>query len=66
MKSIPTTTDRREVTTSELRPVTIRGRTELMPDNPHEIAKILKERRAKPAGTRARERLLKEQKRRGL
>jgi hypothetical protein len=37
-----------------------------MPDNPHEIAKILKERRAKPAGTRARERLLKEQKRRGL
>jgi hypothetical protein len=58
-----------EQTSSELRATTVKTatgmRTEMMPADPHKVAAILAERRAKPAG-KARAKLAAEAKKRGI
>lgn len=66
MKSVPTVTLRREVISTEVRATKVNGRTEMMPSDPFEVVKILRDRRSKSPGGKARARLVKEQKRRGL
>jgi hypothetical protein len=46
---------------------TVNGRSEMLPDDPKKVAKILRERRAKkPAALRAKERMAASMARRGL
>ncbi|MGO7898917.1 hypothetical protein ACC719_15760 [Rhizobium ruizarguesonis] len=58
--------DRREFVGKEKRAVVVNGKTEILPGDPFEIAKILAERRAKSPAARAKARMAAEAKKRGL
>lgn len=58
--------DRREIFDKERRSIAVNGKAEILPSDPFEIAKILKERRAKTPAAKARARMAAEAKDRGL
>ncbi|QJS27169.1 hypothetical protein [Rhizobium ruizarguesonis] len=58
--------DRREIFDKERRSTMVNGKSEMLPSDPFEIAKILKERRAKTPAARAKARMAAEAKKRGI
>lgn len=59
-------TDRREKIVTETRATRVNGRTEMLPSDPHEVAKILASRRPKSPAARAKARITADLKRRGF
>jgi hypothetical protein len=51
---------------ARLVPTIVNGRTEMLPANPREVARILKERRAKSPAARVRAKMAADLKRRGI
>ncbi|PJI44171.1 MAG: hypothetical protein CTR54_07905 [Rhizobium sp.] len=66
MKILKPSADRREHVKAETRTTMINGKSEVLPADPHEIARILKERRAKSPALQAKARMAAERKKRGL
>jgi hypothetical protein len=54
------------LTDTHLRRMTVNGRSEMLPSDPFEVAKILRERRAKSPAVRARAHILKGMRKRGV
>ncbi|TBH00380.1 hypothetical protein [Rhizobium leguminosarum] len=65
-KAMHEVNDRREFVDKEKRTIVVNGRSEMLPGDPFEIAKILKERRAKTPAAKAKGRMAAEAKKRGL
>ncbi|TBB12451.1 hypothetical protein ELH50_15780 [Rhizobium ruizarguesonis] len=65
-KAMHEVNDRREIFDKERRSIVVNGKTEMLPSDPFEIAKILKERRAKTPAAKAKGRMAAEAKKRGL
>ncbi|QJX06185.1 MULTISPECIES: hypothetical protein [Rhizobium] len=65
-KGLVEANDRREFVGKEKRAVVVNGKTEILPGDPFEIAKILAERRSKTPAAKAKARMAAEAKKRGL
>ncbi|MGO8282189.1 hypothetical protein ACC795_12310 [Rhizobium ruizarguesonis] len=65
-KTLREASDRREFVGKERRSIEVNGKTEMLPSDPFEIAKILKERRAKTPAAKAKARMTAEARKRGL
>ncbi len=66
MKILKPSGDRREHIKAEMRTTVVDGKMEVLPSDPHDVARILKERRAKSPALQAKARMAAERKKRGL
>lgn len=66
MKILKPSADRLEHFKEETRATMVNGKREVLPSDPHDVARILKERRAKSPALQAKARMAAERKKRGL
>jgi len=66
MRHLMPSGERREIITGEKRATIVNGKREMLPADPYEIARILRERRSKSPATAAKARMAAKARQRGL